>query len=626
MDVDPAAPPVPPTSPLSAPPSAAAKPAPKPKPKSARAPSPPPPPPPPPPQTIRLEIRLGGPDNYEVDVKTTARDAGFVWGDLLAKKHFDDASSGSESEGDDDAAKEAPPEDGKPKSTAAAKKKTKSKTKAAAEYYDVSDPFIDDSELAIDERTYFAQTKQKGFYVSSGEVALVRDRSPKKPKSKKKNPALSLSLSIPLASTSALPGKAAAKPASTAGPKSKAAPRKSSSVAKETALGTKDSPIPLSDEEDAPTDVAHAVALGYGLNGHEFHGDKGKGRERVYPVVLADPSNIYTAYTNGDLPTLDLEYALKTGMAVMADNPKKRKRENTTVSLNGSAGVTTKSVSGGSEGAGEGAGGKKRKTVDVSSFHPDLQVSIEKLKELIAKESWATKSKFPPSLKPPLAALALQAVALDEYDDAFFGLMPTIFPYNKFTMTKLIKRTIFHDHTALLNQRQDALMEQLAALAKEGFPRAQEEWERSLLNYEEKRKEKDPSVEGSTRATTEDPDGDASKDTSAAPPGTQDAKDGPGKGGAHPGPPLKKYRMTEQMKALVWQLVLLSNECCRLENEKNGLEGSVLQVSEQGLRKVLYQRIVAAFPEGWMSSGQISRDVSAMKKKYEKEVVEADDF
>lgn len=65
-----------------------------------------------------------------------------------------------------------------------------------------------------------------------------------------------------------------------------------------------------------------------------------------------------------------------------------------------------------------------------------------------------------------------------------------------------------------------------------------------------------------------------------------------------------------------------------------------MQVSEQGLRKMLYQRIVAAFPEGWMSSGQISRDgkfynslrvvdailntfsVSSMKKKFEKEAME----
>lgn len=45
----------------------------------------------------------------------------------------------------------------------------------AAEY-DLNDPFIDDSELAIDDRTHFAQTKQQGFYVSSGEVALLKDK------------------------------------------------------------------------------------------------------------------------------------------------------------------------------------------------------------------------------------------------------------------------------------------------------------------------------------------------------------------------------------------------------------------------------------------------------------------
>jgi len=33
---------------------------------------------------------------------------------------------------------------------------------------------------------------------------------------------------------------------------------------------------------------------------------------------------------------------------------------------------------------------------------------------------------------------------------------------------------------------------------------------------------------------------------------------------------------------------------------------------------------VAAFPEGWMSSGQISRDVSSMKKKFEKEAIDND--
>ena len=31
---------------------------------------------------------------------------------------------------------------------------------------------------------------------------------------------------------------------------------------------------------------------------------------------------------------------------------------------------------------------------------------------------------------------------------------------------------------------------------------------------------------------------------------------------------VKKYKMTEAMKGLIWNLVCLSNECCRIENEK----------------------------------------------------------
>ncbi|KIK33455.1 hypothetical protein CY34DRAFT_18356 [Suillus luteus UH-Slu-Lm8-n1] len=205
---------------------------------------------------------------------------------------------------------------------------------ATSEHCDVNDPFIDDSELNIDNRNHFAQTKQQGFYVSSGEVALMKDsRTPKKPKSKK---------------------------------------------------------VP-----------AEAV------------------------------------------------YQAKTRHTVIEDN------------------------------------GKKRKVVDIRDFHPELQLAIEDLKFTILKESWGVKGKFPPSVKPILADVALKAVNLGEYDEDFFNLMPVLFPYNRFTMTKLIKRTIFTDHLKILTVRQDELLQQLAGLTKEGFSKAQEEWEKSVVAWEE---------------------------------------------------------------------------------------------------------------------------------------------
>ena len=50
-------------------------------------------------------------------------------------------------------------------------------------------------------------------------------------------------------------------------------------------------------------------------------------------------------------------------------------------------------------------------------------------------------------------------------------------------MQKLIKRQIFPDHMALLVKRQDELLVELKASADDGFPRAKEEWERSVAAW-----------------------------------------------------------------------------------------------------------------------------------------------
>ena len=49
----------------------------------------------------------------------------------------------------------------------------------------------------------------------------------------------------------------------------------------------------------------------------------------------------------------------------------------------------------------------------------------------------------------------------------------------------------------------------------------------------------------------------------------KEGKDGHTPAQAHP--PAKRYRLTEAMKSMIWELVVLSNECCRLENEKKSV-------------------------------------------------------
>ncbi|CAL1698507.1 unnamed protein product [Somion occarium] len=529
----------------------------KPKPK-ARSPSPSPPPPPirPPLQTIRLDIKLGGPENYEVDVASLSKQSGQRPATPVPIKP--DTSDESHSEGDDEG-------DGKPK-----EKKRKRKN-VASEYYDVTDPFIDDSELAQEERTFFAQTKQQGFYVSSGQVQLldVKPPTPKKPKSKKIN-ILKPSASVATALSSASLPPSLAPLSLNGAPPSRAGPAKPPSSVMTKMEGTSSSPIPVQEVD-------------------ELKPGSSSGVKRKFEIEGPEPSPSIT-------------------------------------SVNG----TSK---------------KKRKMVEIRPFHPEIEAGIEQLREAIAKENWEVKGKFPQSLKPLLAQVALRAVIMNEYDDNFFNVMPKIFPYNKYTMTKLIKRTIWKEHVSLLQQRQNAMLEELRVMAEEGFPKAKEEWEKSVVAWE-KRQEKakaevagahpPPSTEGTpapsaqvtpTLAGAALPAREDGGNDTGMEHDHEDAGQGPSTGGgkgvtkdSHP--PAKRYKLTDRMKERIWDLVCLSNEMCRIENEKNILEGSNAVVSDQGARKVLYQKIVSVFPDGWLTTGQISRDVSVIKKKSEKETDE----
>lgn len=139
---------------------------------------------------------------------------------------------------------------------------------------------------------------------------------------------------------------------------------------------------------------------------------------------------------------------------------------------------------------------------------------------------------------------------------------------------------------------------------------------RSALTSGSPEKRQEKAKTGSEAGTVSTPTtGDAHAEEGGAASGAE-GEGGPG-AAKHDGtrdahPPAQKYRLTESMKSIIWQLVMLSNECCRLENEKkyvgcpglaasstpdrvhSELEGNNAQVSEQGTRKILYQKVIGA--------------------------------
>ena len=166
--------------------------------------------------------------------------------------------------------------------------------------------------------------------------------------------------------------------------------------------------------------------------------------------------------------------------------------------------------------------------------------------------------------------------------------------YSHSHVQKLIKCTIWREHTNLLLARQHEQTEQLRVLSHEGFPKACEDWERGVMQCgasphlpfpaptnpcAEKRQERakaEANGEGGTAGPGHSLEGSpAGSDTHATPSvcasalsAWVDDEDGMvgGRGGAHP--PAQRDRLTDQMKELIWSLVCMSNECCRNENEK----------------------------------------------------------
>ncbi|KAG8989182.1 hypothetical protein FRB94_010924 [Tulasnella sp. JGI-2019a] len=602
--------------------SAAAKPKSKAPKRTARPPSPPPRQPPPR-QTVRLDIPLRGPGEYEVNILQLARDTNQrpLTPPPPPREGSDDESSSS----DDEAV--AAGLDGLPKLSVRRRKRG----------YDLDDPFIDDSDLFIDAPTHFAQTKQQGFYVSSGDVALVKDKSPKKPTaatgSGKGGPIVAqaqaaLGLGVDLGGMSGRAGKpkgpslttlltnatavaeapAKVAPMTTIHGEVINAPSHPSTGAPQTpngtGAGTRDSPIALLDEDDGGDHKGRFVPP-------QFIED---GREGGAKRIKLDHDSLHHGHG-----------------AVSSARP----------SLSGYGGGLGENASMISMGGGSDAGGTKKRKISKDAleqiFNPDVTDALRGLKAEIDAAAWNQKGKFPPHLKPLLQRVAVHALRHGDYNDDFFDYLPTIFPYNRFTMMKLTSRLMYNDHQSFLEERQKALLEELRQIAIEDFPKAQEDYAKASTSWVERQKKKEMiAAAGGVLVVDGAGEGLMDVDSRGPSPGGVGAASGvapmdTGLGDPTPSAvagankreekaPVPRYKWTEPIKARVWGLVHLSNEMVRLSAQMAQWDKEFQNtISDHSKKKELYAKIVAAFPDGWMNTGVISREISAMKAKLKKE-------
>ncbi|KZV82788.1 hypothetical protein EXIGLDRAFT_843431 [Exidia glandulosa HHB12029] len=577
--------------------SAAAKPKSK---RQHRSPTPPPKPPPPM-QTVRMTIKLdtGKSSNreYAFDLAKMAEEQGMQLRPpqpilrLESDSEDDDAGGGNNSA--EEAAKAI--EERFKDLEKQEKPKKRRKRKRTDEQYDLEDEFIDDSELAIEERKFFAQTKQTGFYVSSGEVALLREKTEPSKRSPKKPAVAPGAKDSDASSTKDAP--IAAAPATKKKPKEEPVPPPEYPPS-----------IPLADKPKVRRSaLARTLAA---LPGESVARESECMRALVKRIEMPPPlpsTKPRRHSINGDA---------ENPVVIASDEDSDEHETGPTPEeiMAGGRGTKRKaSMAGPNDTAGTPGDGdmvaeprKRRKTlVELPKFSKELMPDIEMLRRLVEREdeAFSIRGKFPQHVKPVLQAVAMKAIVLDEYDDDFFDAMPKIFPYNRFTMKKLIARTVFKDHIDLINKRQDELLVDLKRIVDTGFERAKEDHARAVAAWE-------------FRLAKKKNDTNAAAD--AAPP-VAVAVDDANAGEREDKPPQQKYKLTEGMRIIIWNLVSLTNDIAILTGEKNKYENVNEVVSEQGMRKILYQKIQSCFPDNWMNTGILSREVSSLKKKQGRE-------
>ncbi|KAJ1905251.1 hypothetical protein IWQ60_012319 [Tieghemiomyces parasiticus] len=83
-------------------------------------------------------------------------------------------------------------------------------------------------------------------------------------------------------------------------------------------------------------------------------------------------------------------------------------------------------------------------------------------------------------------------------------------------------------------------------------------------------------------------------------------------------PVSKRFTWTESIRQILWRYVQIEIELNILRSELASLEGKTLVVKEGAARRTAYLRLLNLWPEGWMTTYDISREYGTRKRKMEK--------
>ncbi|KAF9568867.1 hypothetical protein EC968_002801 [Mortierella alpina] len=208
-------------------------------------------------------------------------------------------------------------------------------------------------------------------------------------------------------------------------------------------------------------------------------------------------------------------------------------------------------------------------------LNEDVQRTFILLAELARSETWEKKSKFPTRLRAPLFKCAKVALLTRStgclIEDNFFVHLQTIMPYNKFTLRKLIYKNILPAWLRELEGQKVTLVAKFRTQVLSGGAAPAE-----------------TALASKTPVTTE-------PELSKKPP----------------------FSWTQGLRLLLWEIMEKSMEIRASMKELFQLDSTAFppHQSEFQTRRMVYDEILACFPQGWMVASEIARQYLQLKEK-----------
>ncbi|KAJ3415266.1 hypothetical protein HDV05_005276 [Chytridiales sp. JEL 0842] len=228
---------------------------------------------------------------------------------------------------------------------------------------------------------------------------------------------------------------------------------------------------------------------------------------------------------------------------------------------------------------------KKKKKVDP--LPPSVEAKVRIFKDEAAKESFEEKKHFPPNLRPFLLEASKEAAAQSVLDENFIKHIRKTLPYNSFTIKKLVARMLIPDALVYLRSEMDKKYLEIEQKVK------------ALCQQQEAVEVAEAAPPETTEEVKEPTD---SKETSSTPAAAD----------------KKKFKWSDDLRQYVSTICNMESESAELFNQSYIINNENTRSSEQGVRKAVYAKLVSYWPQGTMTTLEISVQYSAYKRKIDR--------